>query len=43
MAIIIGDSQWQDESGANAAGGWNSAGSVWGSSSGDRFTFANQA
>ena len=43
MAIIIGDSQWQDESGANTAGGWNSAGSVWGNTTGDSFTFANQA
>jgi len=42
-AIIIGNDTWLNEEGTNTAGGWNSGGSVWGSSSGDIFTFANQA
>ena len=41
--IVIGDSVWQDEAGTNTEGGWNSAGSIWGSADNDTFTFADQS
>ena len=42
-SIVIGNAAWQNEDGTNTSGGWNSAGRIWGSSSDDVFTFANQA
>lgn len=41
--IIIGSSSWQNEAGTDASGGWNSGGSIWGSSSDDAFTYADQS
>ena len=42
-SIIIGNSSWQNEGGTDTSGGWNSGGFIWGSSSDDVFTFANQS
>lgn len=42
-SVIYGNSSWQNESGANTSGGWNTAGSIWGSSGNDTFTFENQS
>lgn len=42
-SVIYGNSTWQNESEANNSGGWNLAGSIWGSTAADEFTFENNA